>query len=317
MKVGAILPCFRSSREAVWVVQECLKQVELVVCIDDLCPEQTGAVIKKAYADEPRVIVLIHAYNQGVGGAVKTGISYLLNTDIDVFVKVDSDGQMNPALIPKLVRPILEGATQFSKGNRFRDIDILRQMPVIRLIGNAGLSFITKLSTGYWELFDPTNGFLAMSRSIFDSIQIEKTDNRYFFETDLLFRCALANTKIEEIPMQAIYRRERSSLNPFEEILRFARRHISVLFKRIVYQYFLLEINPGSFELLGGLMSGLIALFIGLNSLCSGWRNGQETPAGTQTLFLALMIISLQLILGFVYYDSAFRPLIREIKSRT
>lgn len=316
MKIAAILPCYRSSREAAGVAHACLKEVDLVICIDDNCPEQTGEVLKKTFIDEPRVVILYNHINLGVGGSVKRGINHLIDSDIDVIVKVDSDGQINPALIPKLVQPIIDGHAQFCKGNRFRDTDILRSMPLIRLIGNAGLSFITKLSTGYWELFDPTNGFLAISMKAIERIKINKTDNRYFFETDLLLRCALADIKIHEIPMQAKYCGETSSLNPLSELTRFTRKHFVVFFKRISYQYFILEMNPGSFELLGGIASGVAALVIGFKSLFIGWQTGLETPAGTQTLFLVMMIISLQLSLGFIYYDSVFRPLMREIKSR-
>ena len=85
-------------------------------------------------------------------------------------------------------------------------------MPIVRIIGNIGLGFITKLSTGYWELFDPTNGFIAIRSEVLNEISLEKIDNGYFFETDLLFRCSLSNILISEIPMDAVYASEKSSL---------------------------------------------------------------------------------------------------------
>lgn len=316
MKIAAILPCYKSSFKAINVAKNCLDFVDIVVCVDDQCPEHTGDLINEYFGQNPAVKILRNEVNLGVGGAVKAGIASLANDGIDIYIKIDSDGQMDPSLIPCLIEPIQQGRAQFCKGNRFRDTEIFQRMPLIRLIGNAGLGFITKLSTGYWELFDPTNGFLAISQKALEQIKLRKTDNRYFFETDLLLRCALADIKIEEITMSAVYGDEISSLKPHQELFRFGLRHCLICIKRIGYQYFILEINPGSFELLGGIFSGLAAFCIGIQSVLYGMQTGRETPAGTQTLFLALMILSLQLILGFVYYDSAFRPLMREIKSR-
>lgn len=316
MKTAAILPCYKSSAKVLDVISDCLQFVDIVTCVDDQCPERTGDLINQHFSHLSSVRVVKNKINLGVGGAVKAGIEALSNDNIEIYIKIDSDGQMDPSLIPRLIEPIQAGKAQFCKGNRFRDTEIFQRMPLIRLIGNAGLGFITKLSTGYWELFDPTNGFLAISQKAIEQIKLRKTDNRYFFETDLLLRCALADIKIQEIPMSAVYGDEVSSLKPHKELFRFALKHCLICFKRISYQYFILEINPGSFELLGGLFSGTLALCIGIQSILHGMQTGLETPTGTQTLFLALMILALQLILGFVYYDSAFRPLMREIKSR-
>ena len=116
-------------------------------------------------------------------------------------------------------------------------------MPKIRIIGNLGLSFLNKISTGYWELFDPTNGFIAFKSSALKRVRLEKTDNRYFFESDLLFQCALAQITFSQLPMQSIYANEISSLKPSREISRFAKKHLINLLKRLVYQYFVLDFN--------------------------------------------------------------------------
>ena len=316
MHTAAIVPCYRSSQTVTNVIEQCLKYVDLIVCVDDNCPEMTGNIIEELFIDNPKVILIRHKRNLGVGGAIKTGVQYLKNLDVEIFVKIDSDAQMDPSQIPNLILPIREGKALVCKGNRFRNAEIIKLMPLTRLIGNAGLSFITKLSTGYWELFDPTNGFIALSRKAISRIEINKTDNRYFFETDLLLRCSLSNIKIQEVPMKAIYQGEVSSLKPHVEFFRFSFKHFLIFIKRVGYQYFLLEINPGSLELCGGVFCGGIAFLIGLRSIIMGWQTGLETPAGTQTLFLAMLIISLQLTLGFIYYDSTFRPLMREIKSK-
>jgi len=116
---------------------------------------------------------------------MKSGFIYALKFNPEIVIKIDSDGQMDPVLIPKLIEPLLEGTSELTKGNRFTNPKSIKKMPIIRIIGNIGLGFITKLSTGYWELFDPTNGFIAFKASTLKKIRLKKTDDRYFFESDL------------------------------------------------------------------------------------------------------------------------------------
>lgn len=313
-RTAAVMPCYRTSTQAVKLAQKCLQFVDLVICVDDSCPQHTGTKISAANLG-PQVVVLKHSTNQGVGGATKTGISFALAHGYNIIIKLDSDGQMNPENIPRLIKPLLTGKAQLCKGNRFTNLESMSGMPTLRLIGNIGLGFLTKLSTGYWELFDPTNGFIALSADTAQLVRLDKTDDRYFFETDLLFRCGLADIVICEIAMPSSYNGEISSLRPERELIRFSRKHLQILAKRIFYQYFLLDFNPGSIELVGGLCAATLSLVIALKSIFNNINYNQATPAGTQTLFLALTFIAVQLLLGFVSYDAATRPVLRRIKS--
>jgi len=313
MKIFAVLPCFNSIDTACFIAKECINYVDHVICVDDNCKYGTGRKIEKFVKDE-KLTVLYHRVNKGVGGATKTGIKYALEKGADIIIKIDSDGQMLPELIPKLLKPILNGSAEFTKGNRFKEVDILTKMPKVRLLGNIGLSFLTKLSTGYWELFDPTNGFLAIHRDVFNKISLNKTDNRYFFETDLLFRCSLSDIVIHEVTMSAIYKNEKSGLKPFAQIFNFLIRHIIIFFKRILYQYFLLDFNPGSLSIIISFSLGLISISMGIFYFVKGTITNQQTEFGIQILFLLLTIISSQFFINFIYYDSSQKPILRKIK---
>ena len=247
------------------MAQDVINYVDKLVCVDDCCPENTGKSIEN-FLKSDQLDFIYHDRNQGIGGAMKSGIQHALKFNPEIIIKIDSDGQMNPNLIPKLLEPILNGSSEFTKGNRFTNPKFITKMPLIRIIGNIGLGFITKLSTGYWELFDPTNGFLALRSNVLRDISLEKIDNGYFFETDLLFRCALCNVLISEIPMEASYEDEKSSLSPFKEFFKFLFKHTNIFFKRLTYQYFLLDFNPGSLSLLLAIIFGCVAFFVGLNS---------------------------------------------------
>ena len=167
MKICTIIPCYKTPKKVLNVVRQCLEYSDLVICIDDFCPFKSGDQIEKNFKTE-KLVILRHMRNKGVGGAMKTGIKFALEKNVDILVKIDSDGQMPPYLIPELVKPIIEGKAEVTKGNRFRNPGVLFKMPKVRLIGNIGLGFLTKLSTGYWELFDPTNGFIAIKKNITD-----------------------------------------------------------------------------------------------------------------------------------------------------
>src|SRR5690606_26049650 len=102
----------------------------------------------------------------------------------DVIVKMDGDGQMDAAALPQLIGPILRGQADYTKGNRFYDLGQIGRMPRMRILGNAVLSFMTKISSGYWDLFDPTNGYTAIHARVLAKLPLRKISQRYFFETD-------------------------------------------------------------------------------------------------------------------------------------
>jgi len=292
------------------LLYEVVKYADFVVLVDDCCPLKTGnKVLKKNISS--KLTVLFNKKNLGVGGATKIGFKRLLQKDCDVIVKIDADFQMNPADIPRMVQPIFQNKYDATKGNRFTNIDKLLNMPKLRLIGNTFLSYLTKFSTGYWELFDPTNGFIAFRKEILENIDLNKTDDKFFFETDLLFRCSLKNVSIKNIEIDAVYDNTYSSLNPLKELPIFLIKNIKLLLKRVIYQYYVLDFNPGSIELFLSIITGFFASVIGLNSLYLTSKTRELTSAGTSSLFTVLSIISLQMFLAFIYYDCSTKVFFR------
>src|SRR5262249_44104810 len=142
--------------------------VRHVIVVDDASPDAIPAAVSGI--GDPRVVLLSHERNRGVGGAMKTGFERALELGADVVVKLDSDGQMDPALIPALLAPPAEGAAP-AKGNRFADIPVISAMPFLRRMGTLGLSFLAKAASGYWSLFDPCNGYLAVTRELLSDIR--------------------------------------------------------------------------------------------------------------------------------------------------
>ncbi|WP_309247373.1 glycosyltransferase family 2 protein, partial [Klebsiella variicola] len=186
-QVAVVIPCYKVRRHILGVIDALGPEVDAIYCVDDRCPDASGDFIEQQ-ARDPRVVVLRHEQNQGVGGAVMTGYQRAIADGMSILVKVDGDGQMDPTLVPLFIGPILKGQADYTKGNRFWDLSNIRRMPLVRRIGNLGLSFMTKASTGYWDVFDPTNGSTAIHANVAARLPYASIGRRYFFETDILFR---------------------------------------------------------------------------------------------------------------------------------
>ena len=209
--VIVVIPCYRTSQQIMSVIAKIGAECNKIIVVDDGCPEKSGAMVERECTDE-RVTVIYNESNLGVGGAVLAGYRMALDYNADIVVKIDGDGQMEPSLIPKFLEPIVRHEADYTKGNRFYHIHALGNMPLLRLFGNAALSFITKLSSGYWSNFDPTNGYTAIHASLIPLLPPEKVSNDYFFESDMLFRLNLLQAKVVDIPMSAKYSSESSNL---------------------------------------------------------------------------------------------------------
>jgi len=305
--IAIVMPCYRSKAHVMDVIGRVGPEVFLIIVVDDACPDETGAHVA-ASATDPRVLVVRNEANLGVGGAVLHGYRVALERRADIVVKIDSDGQMDPALLPRIVHPIHEGLADYTKGNRFFNIEDVRSMPAVRLFGNACLSFLTKLSSGYWTIFDPTNGYTAIHRSALDALPFEKIDNRFFFESDMLFRLYVAGAVVVDVPMRAVYGNEQSELHIAKVALPFALKNLRNTVKRILYRYFLRDMNIGSLELIVGMVLLLFGLIFGGHAWMTSWTTGVTASAGTVMLAGLPILAGIQFILGFFAFDVAAIP---------
>lgn len=306
-RIAVVIPSYKVKKHILEVISAIGNEVERIYVVDDLCPEQSGSFVE-AYCDDPRVKVIRHDANQGVGGAVMSGYRAAIDEGIDIIVKVDGDGQMDPSLIPYFVEPIISGHADYTKGNRFFDLESVRAMPRIRLFGNAVLSFMTKMSSGYWDLFDPTNGYTAIHVDVAKHLPFEKISKRYFFETDILFRLNTIRAVVIDMPMDAKYEDEVSNLKISKIVGEFFVKHVRNFGKRIFYNYYLRDMSLASFEL----PIGLLLVLFGLSYGVSGWTESisQGTPATAGKVMISSLplILGVQLLLAFIGYDVASMP---------
>jgi hypothetical protein len=300
--ICVVIPAYKVKVHINKVVGSIGPEVQKIIVVDDACPEQSGSLVQENTKD-PRVEVIFHSRNMGVGGAVKTGYQRAIDLNSQIIVKMDGDGQMDSARIQNLSDPILSGIADYTKGNRFFNVEAVRKMPKIRIIGNLGLSFLTKLSSGYWKIFDPSNGFTAISKNKLLSLPLEKIDNRYFFESDMLFRLNLANSRVLDVSIPAIYETEKSNLKISRVLFEFPIKHTRNLIKRVLYTYYVRDFSPGSIELPIGIILSFFGIFLGVQSWFNSFESQVPTQIGTLFLISTTCLAGLQFLLAFLTND--------------
>jgi glycosyltransferase involved in cell wall biosynthesis len=302
-----VIPCYKVKKHILNVISGIGPEVDRIYAVDDCCPESSGIHIEENCRD-PRVRILFNEKNMGVGGAVIVGYRKALEDGATIVIKVDGDGQMDTTQIGRLIAPILAGEADYCKGNRFFWLDELAVMPKARLFGNSMLSLINKVVNGYWHIVDPTNGFTAIHAEALRLLPLDKLANRYFFESDMLFRLATIRAVVQDIPIPAIYGEEKSSLKIGQVLWKFPRKYMVRFFKRIFYMYVLRDFNAGSIQLFVGFPSMLAGLVFGLYNWIGHLRMNTATPTGTIMITVLLLILGFQLMLGALNFDVQNAP---------
>lgn len=317
--IAVVIPCYRVSAKIGSVLAQIPPNVSSIYCIDDACPDKSGDHIERTSGD-PRVKVLFHSSNQGVGGAVVSGFEQALSDGAEVIVKIDGDGQMDPRLLPLFTMPILNGEADYTKGNRFFWIGNVEGMPPIRILGNGILSFLTKLSTGYWNIFDPTNGYVAIHSSVLRAMPYKKVCKGFFFETDLLYQLSSIQAVVKDVPMTARYEDEQSNLSIRKVAGPFLRGHLRNLVRRILYTYYLRDFNLASLELLIGSLLFVFGVSFSALEWIRSILTGLSATAGTVMIGGLSIMVGVQMLLGALNYDmqrvprSPLHPMLSHMK---
>ncbi len=307
MAICVVIPAYKCKKHILSVIQKMPSFVDKVYVIDDACPEMTGQFVLQNLNDK-KVEVLFNRQNGGVGAAVKAGYLKALENNYDIIVKVDGDDQMDLSLMHKLIQPLEKDKADYTKGNRFYYPKSMARMPKIRIFGNAVLGFLTKISSGYYSVFDPTNGYTAVHIETLKQLELEKLHNRYFFESDLLFRLNLSRARVLDIPMLPIYGTEKSNLNELLIIPTFLKGHFKNFHKRIVYNYFLRDFSIGSLFLIFGVALFGFGFIWSLYFWAKAISSHLPTPNGTVMIGVLTLVLGFQLILSFIMSDIAAEP---------
>ncbi len=306
-KIAVVIPCYREKSHILDVLAAMGPEIASIFVVDDACPDGTGEFVRTNTKDK-RITVIRHEKNLGVGGATLTGYKAVLDTDAEIIVKVDGDGQMDPALIGQLVHPIQTHEADYTKGNRLHRRGAAKSMPFIRLLGNMGLTLMSKFSSGYWDIMDPTNGFTAIHRDAAKELPLDDIAHDFFFESDLLYHLSEIDAVVRDVPMRAKYGEETSHLIVHHIFGLFLCGHIKNGWRRIVDTYFVRDFGIASLNLIFG------GLLVSVGSIYGGFRwwqsisTGVPATAGTAILSAMLIIVGTQLLLAFINHDIRRTP---------
>lgn len=306
--IAMVIPAYRVERDIEAVLHSLPPYIKYIIVVDDASPDSTFERVTAAAQKDERILLLRHLQNQGVGGAMLTGFQKALELNAQIIIKLDGDGQMDPARIPALIEPLIEGKADYTKGNRFRDFKSLQMMPFVRRVGNLGLSFLTKVATGYWNLFDPTNGFFAIRAEVLARLPFDKIDRRYFFETSMLANLYLLNALVLDIPMPARYGSETSSLSIRRALFEFPYKLSTIFLRRILLRYYLYDFSMVSLYLLIGIPLLLFGgIFGGIKWVQYASQN-IPAPTGTVMLPTLSVILGIQILLSAIEIDMNSAP---------
>lgn len=305
--IAAVIPCYRVADHVLGVLAGIPANVERIYCVDDACPQSSGSLIE-AQCRDPRVRVLRHDTNQGVGGAVMTGYAAALADGADIVVKIDGDGQMPLDMLDSLLQPVVAGRADYTKGNRFYFLRDLQGMPRGRLFGNAVLGFLTKLSSGYWSVFDPTNGFTAIHRAALSRLRLHTIKRGYFFESDMLHHLYLERAVVIDVPMPAKYGDAESSLSVLGSILPFLRGNLRNFLRRLIYTYYVRDLNIASLEFILSLLLIGGGILWEIAQLWESVETGIAATAGEAVIGALPIIMGFQMLLAAIHYDTQNMP---------
>jgi glycosyltransferase involved in cell wall biosynthesis len=236
-RIAVVIPAFNEADKIAGAIRSVPGFVDHVIVVDDGSRDDTAAVARGASRRGAgrEAEVIVHAQNRGVGAAIGTGYARALALGADATAVMAGDGQMDPADLPRLLMPIVDGAADYAKGNRFASPGGWQQMPAVRLAGSVALSWLTRAASGYWRLFDSQCGYTAASRAALVAIGPERMFARYGYPNDLLARLGAAGARVVDVPVRAVYGPAwRSGLRPSRVALPIAWLLLRAFVRRVV-----------------------------------------------------------------------------------
>lgn len=303
--VAAVVPAYREEKMIAQVIETMPAFVDHIVIVDDCSPDSTSEVVR-AIAD-PRVTLIRHEENQGVGGAIITAHKAAMELGADVNVVMAGDAQMDPAYLPALLDKVTDDGYGFAKANRFYAPESFEGMPGHRVFGNIVLSFLTKLASGYWNLFDPQNGYTAVRTEVLRRVPLDRVARRYSFENDLLIHLNVLQVPAVDVPIPAVYGDEVSSIKLRRVVPELLKRLTVGFWSRIWYRYVLWSFSPVALLLFVGLALLVLGVAVTIWLFFATFGTAIAT-AGTVMLAALPLMIGTQMLISALQLDIQATP---------
>ena len=305
LRVAVVVPAFREQAHIASVITTMPALVDYIVVVDDASPDDTSAAALAV--QDPRTDVLRHEHNKGVGGAIVTGHRRALELGADVSVVMAGGGQMDPEQLPRLLKPLVEDGYAFAKANRFYSATSFEGMPLHRVIGNMLLTFMTKASSGYWNLVDPQNGYTAITRECLERLPLDRLAERYEFENDQLIWLNILDARAVDVPIPALYGTEVSNIRMHAVVPRLIRLLFVGFWRRIWHKYVLWSFSPVALLLIMGCLLLAFGTAVGIWATIAS-IGPPEASTGTWLLAVAPSLVGIQLLVQALSLDIQATP---------
>lgn len=304
-KIAVIVPAYNEEKYISKAIKTIPDYIDAIIVIDDASKDGTKEVVKSI--QDERIILIEHSTNQGVGGAIISGHKKGLELNADINVIIAGDAQMDPRYLPLLLDSIIEENYAYVKGNRFLHPGYLKGMPKIRIFGNVVLTFLNKLASGYWNIFDPQNGYTAIKNEVFNDINLDHLHKRYAFENDMLINLNIENCRVKDVSIPAIYGEEKSHIKMVNILFTFPLFFIRGFLHRIYQKYILRSFHPIALFLIFGTILFLWGFIFGIYVIIST-IGPPVASTGTVMLSLLPLLVGFELILQAIVLDIQETP---------
>ncbi|MFZ5909487.1 MAG: glycosyltransferase family 2 protein [Chloroflexota bacterium] len=299
--IGVVVPAYNEERLLGRTLETMPSFVDYIVVVDDCSNDNTNAIARQYAESQPgRIILIRHEINQGVGGAIATGYKWCRDHQIDATAVMAGDAQMDPADLSALLDPVITGTLDYAKGNRLITGEAWNKIPRLRYLGNAMLSLLTKIASGYWHIADSQSGYTVANLKTLQTLDLDHIYKRYGMPNDLLVKLNIFNFRVGDVPVKPIYGiGEKSGIKPLRMIPKLAWQMGKLFLYRMVQKYIIRDFHPlvffyltGSIMFLGGLIFGLYLffyrLFAGAVEATSALMAVFLFITGMQSLFFAM-----------------------------
>jgi glycosyltransferase involved in cell wall biosynthesis len=302
--VAVVVPAYKEEKLIGRVIETMPDYVDHIVVVDDCSPDRTSEVVRGLQATHPRVVLLRHEVNQGVGGAIATGYKWCRDQQIDATAVMAGDAQMDPADLPNLLDPVVAGEVDYAKGNRLISGESWYKVPRVRYLGNAALSLLTKIASGYWHVADSQTGYTVINLKALQTIDPDLIYKRYGMPNDLLVRLNIYNFRVRDVEIKPVYGvGEQSGIRPIRMIPKLSLLIMRLFIKRMVQKYIIRDFHPlVFFYMLAGFLLGVAGPLLMIRLIWFWVASGRIPPINALTLILVI-ITGLQFLLFAMWFD--------------
>jgi glycosyltransferase involved in cell wall biosynthesis len=312
-RVGVVVPAYNEERQIESVLETMPDFVDRVFVVDDCSADKTSEITKHwSKRGHGHLVALIrHEARGGVGRAITTGYKAALDDGMEVIAVMAGDGQMDPKELPMILEPVADGKADYSKGNRLTSGVAWQKTPHVRYLGNAFLSLLTKIASGYWHVADTQSGYTAISAEALRAIDLDKLYPSYGYPNDMLVRLNVRNFRVADVHIAPRYGiGERSSMKVWKVVPTVSLLLLRGFFYRMFQKYVIRDFHPLVFFYALGFFLTAIGLILGIVETVAKITQGNIAIA-TVVLVALLGISGLQLLLFAMWFDMEYNKELR------